>query len=274
MGIHYVIELSERIIRIHNMTLSDRQKREVFHLLFLEELLKTSDPKLYVLKGGVNLRFFFNSPRYSEDMDLDVLAGNVATLKKNGYKILQSAAFSRSLQTYGIARLEINDPSRAKQTETTQRFRLRLVTDGAETLPTKVEFSRRPSDRLPCAIEKIAPEIARPYQRLAFRCQHYSGEAAAVQKVKALAGREITQARDVFDLGILHAGGYLNSSLLKQFIAGNIIRQARGNVLSIEYRQFSDQVLEFLEQEVRAEYPKAVWDEMKATVMGILSHEE
>ena len=65
---------------------SDTQKREVFHFLFLEELLKISDPRLYVLKGGVNLRFFFKSPRYSLDMDLDVLAGNVATLKKNGYK--------------------------------------------------------------------------------------------------------------------------------------------------------------------------------------------
>lgn len=38
---------------------------------------------------------FFQSPRYSEDMDLDVLSGSVATLKKNGYKILESDAFKR-----------------------------------------------------------------------------------------------------------------------------------------------------------------------------------
>ena len=71
--------------------LSDTQIREVFHFCFLERLLKLSDPSIYILKGGVNLRFFFNSPRYSEDMDIDVLAGSVATLKKNGYKILQDA---------------------------------------------------------------------------------------------------------------------------------------------------------------------------------------
>ena len=29
----------------------------------------------------MNLRFFFNSPRYSEDTDLDVLGGSVATLE-------------------------------------------------------------------------------------------------------------------------------------------------------------------------------------------------
>ena len=66
------------------MDYSHWQQREIFHLLFLEQLLKLSDPNLFVLKGGLNLRFFFNSPRYSEDMDLDVLGGSVATLRKNG----------------------------------------------------------------------------------------------------------------------------------------------------------------------------------------------
>ena len=80
---------------------SDIQLREVFHFCFLHRLLKISDINLYVLKGGVNLRFFFGSPRYSEDMDLDVVAGNVGTLKKNGYKILKDAAFLRSLKVLG-----------------------------------------------------------------------------------------------------------------------------------------------------------------------------
>ena len=64
------------------MAYTHRQQREVFHLLFLERLLRLSDPSLYVLKGGLNLRFFFNSPRFSEDMDLDVLGGSVATLEE------------------------------------------------------------------------------------------------------------------------------------------------------------------------------------------------
>lgn len=64
---------------------SDRDCREVFHFLFLEWLLRVTAPSLVVLKGGVNLRFFHGSPRYSEDMDLDVDAPklSVGTLRKN-----------------------------------------------------------------------------------------------------------------------------------------------------------------------------------------------
>ena len=94
--------------------LTDTQIREVFHFHFLERLLRLSDSSIYILKGGVNLRFFFNSPRYSEDMDIDVLAGSVATLKKNGYKILQDAAFKRSLRLFDIEDIEINDPNKAR----------------------------------------------------------------------------------------------------------------------------------------------------------------
>jgi hypothetical protein len=69
--------------------LPETAAREVFHLLFLERLFVASQASQYVLKGGVNLRLFFGSPRYSEDMDLDVVAGSVTTLKKNGFKILE-----------------------------------------------------------------------------------------------------------------------------------------------------------------------------------------
>ena len=147
--------------------LTDTQRREVFHFCFLQRLLRISDPSLYVLKGGVNLRFFFSSPRYSEDMDLDVLAGSVATLKKNGYKILEDAAFRRSLSIYGIDGIEINDPDKAKHTGTTQRFRCSLVTEAGQRLPTKVEFSRRAGDPDAAApLETINTEIARRYRQL------------------------------------------------------------------------------------------------------------
>ena len=51
------------------MPFTQLQIREAFHLCFLQELLRTFDPKLVALKGGINLRFFFKSPRYSEDME-------------------------------------------------------------------------------------------------------------------------------------------------------------------------------------------------------------
>ncbi len=48
------------------------QYTEQFHLLFLSLLGRKIDKRFYALKGGCNLRFFLESFRYSEDMDLDV----------------------------------------------------------------------------------------------------------------------------------------------------------------------------------------------------------
>jgi len=85
--------------------LSDAQIREVFHFCFLERLLKLSDPRIYALKGVVNLRFFFNSPRYSEDMDIDVLAGGVTTLKK---MVTKSCRMRHSNAACGCSILKIS----------------------------------------------------------------------------------------------------------------------------------------------------------------------
>ena len=52
------------------------EQREAFHLLFLRALVRSMPLESFVLKGGSNLRFFFGSIRYSEDMYLD--AGDIA----------------------------------------------------------------------------------------------------------------------------------------------------------------------------------------------------
>ena len=252
--------------------LSDTQLREVFHFYFLDRLLKLSDPGLYVLKGGVNLRFFFNSPRYSEDMDIDVLAGNVDTLKKNGYKILNDRAFSRSLRSFGIADIDINDPAKAKQTETTQRFRCALVTSANHRLPTKVEFSRR-TDAADGESESalIDAEVARRYRKLAFRCPHYTGSAAVVQKLRALAGRPVTQARDVFDLAILIRGGNSPTTPWSQWLRKKELAQALECLMSLSWEDYQGQVVEFLDDDSRKEFgDKAAWETIQNQVLSEL----
>lgn len=256
----------------------DIQLREIFHFCFLARLLKISDPRLYVLKGGVNLRFFFHSPRYSEDMDLDVLAGNVTTLTKNGYKILGDTAFKRNLRTYGIDDIEINDPAKAKQTGTTQRFRVRLITPSGDQLPTKVEFSRRKAGKDETAeatsIDLIDPEIARKYRKIAFRCQHYPGEVAAIQKIEALAGRSIIQARDVFDLGLLHAGGFANTTRISAQLSRQIRDRAQQNITMLSYEDYQGQVLEFLDTEQRKHYKTLrYWEELQSIALGLCAND-
>ena len=238
-----------------------RQQREIFHLLFLERLLRISDPRAFVLKGGVNLRFFFGSPRYSEDMDLDVLAGAVGTLRKNGYRILRDPTFAKVLATYGITELILGDPAKAKHTLTTQRFRARLVNTAGESHPTKVEFSRRVQSG-ESALETIDPSIAGAYRRLAFPCRHYSASAACQQKMLALANRRQAQARDAFDLYLLWLGGHV-----KPGAAGSLApperEKAAQTVLEFTYADYAGQVLEYLEPAERQRFAgKALWGEI------------
>lgn len=180
---------------------------------------------------------------YYLSMEIDVIAGAVNTLKKNGYKILQDQSFARTLLSYGIEQLVPNDPTKAKHTETTQRFRLRLITTAGDELPTKVEFSRRTNTAQPVT-ELIDPEITRTYQRLAFRVQHYSGKDAAIQKVEALAGRNETQTRDVFDLYLLFCAGH--TARISKLCPKDTIEKALQNLSTLEFSQFQGQVLEYL----------------------------
>ncbi len=250
------------------MNYSHRQLREVFHLIFLGQLLKASDPSLYVLKGGINLRFFYRSPRYSEDMDIDVLGGSVSTLKKNGYKILDGVPLRRALRGFGIADILPSDRDKAKHTSTTQRFRLQLVTESNERLPTKVEFSRHHGEGK-FTNENIDRSIVFPYRQLTFSCQHYSAAAAAKQKLEALAYRDHAQARDVFDLYILDLGGYDLSTFVE--IESDVRERALEQLFSLEFDDYRGQVLPFLERDALDQFDsRESWGQMREFALGLL----
>src|SRR4051812_40393820 len=94
-----------------------------FHLLFLMQLGARIDKKLYALKGGCNLRFFWKSIRYSEDIDFDVHTTSKETLRKNVNQILDSPGFKQILAS---SKMELGSRSESKQTETTQRWKVHL----------------------------------------------------------------------------------------------------------------------------------------------------
>jgi hypothetical protein len=202
-------------------------------------------------------------------MDLDVVSGNADTLKKNCYKILKDAAFLRSLNTYGVTSVLVNDPLKAKQTQTTQRFKLRLVTKQGLELPTKVEFSRRGINE-EYIEENINPEVSRRYNRLTYKCQHYTGQGAVGHKIKALAGRAETQARDVFDLFILISGGFWEHET--ENIKSDIFEKAKTNLLTITYQQYQDQVVEYLTEKEKLRYSSSdSWSEIRNIILEKLS---
>ena len=240
--------------------LNERQSIEVFHLLFLHVFGTRVDRSLYVLKGGCNLRFYCKSIRYSEDMDLDVRTVAVNTLRKNVEWVLTAPAFVQGLRAQGLALQAFTAP---KQTETTQRWKLMLRGRDGRDLPTKIEFSRRKLDA-GMELQPVDPEIIRRYHLYPVLIQHYGVDTAFQQKVAALARRNETQARDLFDLKLLlDQGARPDGSNIKA-----LLPIAVENALSIGYDQFAGQVLAYLEPEYQDHYrPRKVWESLQAEVV-------
>lgn len=241
-----------------------RNAVEQFHLLFCGQLALKLDQSLYALKGGCNLRFFFNSIRYSEDIDFDVQAIAKDTLMKKVDKLLASVPFASVLKPKGI---QIESFSAPKQTQTTQRWKVLLSVEG-ESLPvnTKLEFSRRAS-LSGVKVQPVQTHMTRLYQLAPVFVPHYDVHKAFEQKVHALIARTETQARDVFDLFLLlqqGAGDQLDKTKWD-------LAKARDHAMNIGFDIFNSQVVSYLEGEYQAQYGQAgIWDQIVLNVVDAL----
>jgi len=238
------------------------QIREVFHLQFLRWFGRKLEGNHYALKGGVNLRFFFNSIRYSEDIDLDIQKVGVERLKKIVMDILLTPGFSDSLQSFGIEKVVAPDMTKAKQTETTQRFKIHLLTQSGEDLFTKIEFSRRGFKGSEVA-ESVSTEILRSYKMAPLLVSHYEVVSAVEQKIHALAQRSILQARDIFDLFLL-SSQFDKAQKGRVDVNKTVLKTAHDNIFLFEFSQFRESVAAYLAAEDQKAYSSpAAWDEMK-----------
>ena len=241
---------------------SQLQLREIFHIEFLRYLAADMPPGLWALKGGVNLRLFFKSIRYSEDMDLDVRELPVASVKKRVMRILASPSFRENLKTYGIAEIKAPDILKAKQTGTTQRFKVHLFTAAGGDYFTKVEFSRRGFQGAPVA-EPVPAALLRPYNTAPLVVPHYPAVIAAAQKITAVLSRSVLQARDIFDLYLLSTQVRPGAACAELPGKAELAR-ARENILAPGFEMFRDAVAAYLAPEDRKVYAvPAVWDEIK-----------
>ena len=238
---------------------------EQFHLLLLDQLGRKLDKRYFALKGGCNLRFFLKSIRYSQDMDLDVQTVPWATLQDKLRMILNSKPFGQILQVRNIQITHLAEP---KQTDTTQRWKLILhATGSAAPLPTKIEFTRRGMQEQ-SRFEPVDPELIRSYRLAPIMASHYPMEIAYRQKVRALADRTLSQARDVFDLNWLINSG-VNTKLPDELTKASL--KAQENAMSITFATFKSQVLAYLSEEYRAQYDsESVWETMQLSVAEAL----
>jgi len=244
--------------------------REVFHLEFLRWLGKKKKIGTYALKGGSNLRFFFNSIRYSEDMDLDIKGVEVSTLRETVMKILESSSFQDGLKAFGIDQIIPPNITKAKQTETTQRFKVHLITSSGEDLFTKIEFSRR-GLKGNIVVEGASNSVLRAYKLSPLLVSHYDILSAVAQKIGAIATRSVTQARDIFDLYIL-SSQYNPTEIKECGLRQEKLKTAHENVFEIGFEKFRDTVIAYLPSEDQQIYDSpALWDEIQLKVANFIN---
>lgn len=241
-------------------TLSIPQVTELFHVAFLDVLSKRLEPDRYVLKGGANLRYFFDSVRYSEDIDLDVEGVPAWRLNEKVDALLSSTPIEVLLRSAGLSVAERSNP---KRTDTTQRWKIGLQAPGhSELIRTKIEFSYREGEG-DYRLEAIPRRIVAPYALRSPLVPHYVDDAPTEQKVLALAKRPETQARDVFDLDLL----LRRRPLVPGSLDPQLLTEAADLAMQLSYAAFRDQVLSFLEPESVELYEgEGSWEQMQTFV--------
>jgi len=229
--------------------LNDLEAREALHVLVLHRLADAVPPGTAVLKGGVNLRLFFGSRRYSEDLDLDLEPSAQSAYVAAVHETLTGAWLRERMRALGIERLDYAGRP-AKNTATTIRFKLGVVLQGGIRLPTRIEASLRGALPAEPPLREV-PALAGRYLAPAdgsLAVWHYPRVAAVRQKLRALAARALPQARDIFDLWVLTGGDLasVNAAGLRRGLTTSELEEAGRRAWTIGHAQFRDQVVEFL----------------------------
>jgi predicted nucleotidyltransferase component of viral defense system len=241
-----------------------RQVVELFHLVFLRALFAgLGDKRLLAIKGGLNLRCFFQSVRFSEDLDLDVATMSKEALENRVDRLLKAPAVVSPLKARGII---IQDISKPKQTETVQKWKLAVTSPAAAVdLRTKIEFSRRPIVEA-ASLDPIVSEITNAYGIPVFLATHYRCAEAIRQKIHALEGRAQTQPRDVFDLHLLFARPDSPNKLDDEAVGW--LQRAVTNAAALTYDQYVSLVVAYLDPEHAEIYSsRESWDAMQLDVI-------
>ncbi len=200
-------------------------------------------------------------------MDIDV-ASQVRrkTLEDAVDSILESQSFKGSLLSRGIARIETRKP---KQTETTQRWKFTLHSQGAP-LPTKVEFSRRQA-QIPHSTGIPDQELLRTYKMHPFAARFYDSNRMCIQKIQALSSPTRHAVRDLFDLDHLLSSAHSNPEVIKKLVEQNDVEKTAEKIEEYDFKDFKEQVLPYLSESLVTLYShSAAFGDLKKRVEDYL----
>jgi hypothetical protein len=238
---------------------------EMLHLALLQVLPSYLPQTDYVLKGGANLRLFYDSPRRSQDIDFDYIGRRSDVLEAKIDEALAARGFREILRVAGVS---MSEPTKPKQTPTTRRWKFG-VSGPSAFINTKIEFSTRTADP-ERAFEAAPRDIGREIGLRVVKANHYLPPAAIRQKVSALAHRQHTEPRDVFDLDLLFAKH--PNALRSGDLDSETLTKAAEAALAISYDAYKDLVVEFIEDDFVDPYRRSeVWVDM---VLNVVEHLE
>lgn len=243
------------------------QVAESFHLAFLQALATRANLTAWALKGGGNLRFFFMSDRFSEDIDLDTFDIEPWAFQERVDQALASDLLKRTLGLLG-SRIEYVNPKERSETKSKWVIGLRHQSE-TDPVYTQIEVSHRAYPyRDFIKVEPVGPAAIAPYAAALRRPTfgHYLPRAAIAQKIDALRGRDVRQPRDVFDLDVLFRAA--PEAVVRGDISEADIRAAITRVVEIGYDEFRAKVLSFIEPAAVPLYePVRAWEDMQMAVI-------
>jgi predicted nucleotidyltransferase component of viral defense system len=246
------------------------QISEIFHLAFLGVLQGVAGAGSFALKGGGNLRFYFRSLRYSEDIDLDGFARDTAAFSRKVEKAFASPQLAKLLALFDIKLAYLNPKDR---TTTKEKWVIGLThaSTGKSPIYTRVEISHR-AYGLDAYLETRPVDFTavEPYAPLAAPVvAHYVPRGALIQKVWALQDRKETQPRDVFDID--HLVRMFPGAPATGLLEERVIKAAIDRAYEIRFGEYRTKVVTFLDPAVRSAYDSAdAWEAMQVRVVTAL----
>lgn len=174
--------------------------REYVQISFLDKLFGLPNAKKLIFKGGTAIRFFLNSPRFSEDLDF--------TTTLNDKEITEITNKTASLIKKSIGEIRVKDIESVVGTTKKLYFQTEL---SKQALTIKLDFSKR-EDCLKTKIGIIKTNL--PIITTA-PIIFMDPEEILAEKGRAILTRK--KGRDLYDIWFLvHQGYKLNPEFIKQ----------------------------------------------------------
>ena len=242
---------------------------ELFQLHALTAMTEALGRGAFVVAGAANCRFYYNSPRYADDLEIEIAGIAAPDVLKRIDQVIRSPLLIRTLVVDGIS---VESWDQSVQSTARDTWTIALAHQSlSRAVSTRVEISylEYPYPREASVVEPMSSEMRRAYPHLHLPLvRHYLPAAALEQKIIALKDRSATQPRDVFDLDVLFRA--YPDALRSGDIDRSLLSIAIDRTMSISYELYAAKVGAFLEPGLEHLATREHWNALSVSVIDRL----